>query len=301
MLISNNHTKSEFLISIESNTNKIVSSSEDSFAGITKGSYVKIGNSDILYPINKTNKFLFLKDFKVINSKEFLIKGNSGINLQINDSLDLIFDEYEMSALVNIINGGQFYSIGESLYVAGGETSVDMSSGFTSPTKFKVEEIGLNGDITKLSLENNGKYILPPTNQCFLISEKQGVDAKLDLIYNIVSDKRIIKRVIKEIDHRDNNTYIKLDYSLPLGAKSGKLSVEKWEIELSNIFLDKTQFCVPYRIIKDFTSYCNFPLMVKNTLTPDLIYNKSINMIDNEINSLKEQIKELTKLIKNGS
>ena len=86
---------------------------------------------------------------------------------------------------------------------------------------------------------------------------------------------------------------IKLDYSVPYGAKVGKLSVEKWEIELSSKYLENTKYCIDYKIIKDLTSNIKLPLLIKNSLSTDVIYNKSMNIIDVEISFLKNEISSL--------
>jgi len=301
MLISQTHNNSNFNISIKQNTNKVISSSEDSFGGVGLGSYIKLGNKDILFPILKTNRFFYFKDFEVVNSKEILIKEDIGINLQLNDNLDIIIDEYELVAVMSIRNPGRQYLVDEILTISGGETSLDINNGQIRPTKLKIEEVGFTGEILKVSCIDYGVYITPPKSESLSIGSKYGNDALFELKYNTINNKKVLKRIIKEIRIEDNKSFIKLDYSIPPGTKIGKLSTEKWEIELGNIYLEESLVGVSYKIIKDFTPNIKIPLMAKNSFSPDSVYNKGVQLIDSEISKLRNEIEELKKLIKHGS
>jgi hypothetical protein len=301
MLISQSHNNSNFNISIKRNTNKVISSSEDSFGGFGIGSYIQLGNKDTLFPILKTNRFFYFKDFEVNNSKEILIKEDIGINLQLNDNLDIIIDEYELVAIESIKETGRQYLVNEILTVVGGETSLDINNGQIRPTKFKVEEVGLMGEILKLSCVDYGNYVAAPPKQCKLIGSKSGDASLLELKYNTINNKKVLKRVIKEIRIENNKSFLKLDYSIPPGTKVGKFSTEKWEMELGNIYLEETLIGVSYKIIKDFTPNIRIPLMAKNSFSPDSVYNKGVQLIDSEISKLRNEIDELKKLIKHGS
>lgn len=296
MLIYNNHTNSTNTISVKQNTSKIISSSEDFWGGIGNGCYIKIGESDILYPILKSSKIFYLKDFEVVNSKQIKIKEDIGIDLQLNDIINIIIDEFELNSLTNIVDSGRFFKVDDTLTITGGEVSIDISTGISRPTKFKIEEVGPLGEIIKLSCIDYGLYISPPKEYSF-VTNGNGVNAKLNLVFHQVSNKKIIKRTIKEILINTLESLIKLDYSLPPGLSDGKLSLEKWEIQLSSLYLENTKINTNYKIIKDFTPNIKLPLMVKNTLSADIVYNNSVQIIDNEIALLKQEINKLKELL----
>lgn len=296
MLIYNNHTNSINTISVKQNTNKIISSSEDFWGGISNGCYIKIGDSDILYPVLKSDKIFYLKDFETVNSKQIKIKEDIGIDLQLNDILNIIIDEFELNSLISIIDSGRFFKVGDTLTIIGGELSIDISTGISRPTKFKVEEVGAFGEITKLSCIDYGIYISPPKEYNF-ITNGTGINAKFDLAFHNISNKKIIKRTIKEILISNFESLIKLDYSLPPGLSNGRISLEKWEIKLASLYLEETKINTNYKIVKDFTPNIKLPLMIRNTFSTDVIYNNSIQIIDNEIASLKQEINKLKELL----
>lgn len=293
MLIINNTNKSNFTISIKQNTNKILSSTEDNFLGINAGNYIKIGNSEILYPISNVNQIFISKKFTIFSSKEICLNEDSGIDIQNNDLLSIIYDEFEIENINEIINTGQEYRIGDELVLIGGESSVNIENGIPNTTKLIVTETFENGRIKQLSIKDYGKYIIPPGSNCEFISVNgNGNGLVLNLSYKICSSKNVLKRYVKFIrkDIENNKTYLILDYSLPNNLKNGNLSLSKYEILLSNLYLEETKFNVNYELIKNFTPNCKFPLLLKNSISYDVIFNKAMILIDEEINKLKNEI-----------
>lgn len=283
-----------FSISVVSNTNRLVSSSSDNFGGVRPGTYIKLGENDNLYPIFKTNNFFYLKDFTLIDNKTLKIPCDTEINLQPQDTIKIIYDEYELNSVLNIINGGKFYSPDDIINISGGEVSIDIREGFGHPTKLQVKEVDENGCIKKISLFNKGKYITPPSG-IIETTSKTGMDAQFELNYSIIDNRAIINRVIKTIRFENNETILELDYSLPSGIKNGKLSVEKWEIFLNSIYLNPTSYNLSYKIFKDFSPNYSFPLIAKNSNCLELLLNEVILKSDSKIKELENRIKELEK------
>jgi len=83
-----------------------------------------------------------------------------------------------------------------------------------------------------------------------------------------------------------------------IGLKTGKLSTEKYYLILDRNYAGKTQRNVEYQVFKDFTPYCRFPLMSSFTLSPHIIYNKDIHLIDNKFFNIDNKISELEQKIK---
>jgi len=289
MLITSANKQSPFAVSILKNSNRLVSSSQDNFGGLRPGSFIKIGNSAILYQISETKKFFLLKDFSAKDSREIIINSDLGINIQQEDNIKIIFDEYELDSVVNIIKKGKFYGQGEEFSVPGGELSIDLKSGTGTPTRLKIEEISSNGGIERISLVDAGKYIVPPSNKIEVLGN--GTGAEIELKFSPKGNSSIVERVIKGIQRGENTTTLLLDYSLPLGVKKGKINIEKWELYLVNNYLEESSYGVKYEIYKDFTPNIKLPLALKNNSSPHLIFNHAIQIIDAEIQAIKEKLK----------
>lgn len=286
MLIVRNN--SEFSVSIAANTNRVVSSSQSSFSGTRAGTYVKLGDDDILYSVSKVNQFYYPKNFEVIDNRTIKLNLNTEVNLQPNDVLKIIYEEYELTDILEIKNGGRLFSNDDILTILGGELSIDIREGFGHPTKLKVEETDDNGCIKKLSLLQAGKYIVPPKE--FEFTSTNGVNADIQLKYSIIDSRAIINRVIKTLDFKEKETILGLDYSLPLGIKNGKISVEKWEIFL-NMPYPKTEYNIKYVCFKDFTPELNIPLIPKGTPNFELLYNQAMIKLEKKIVELEKRIK----------
>ncbi len=285
------NSPSNFSVSILENSNRVVSSSSDNFGGLREGSYIKIGDDNILYSISKIKRFFYLKDFEIINTRTLKINSSTGIDLQNNDTIKIIYDEYELNSIINIFNKGKFYKEGEIIIIKGGELSTDLASGINYPTRLEIEGIDEDGGITRLGLKEKGKYVVFPP----IKSEVNGTgeNAILETKYSIIENRSIIERVIKKLDIKDSETIIELDYSLPIGLKTGKLSVEKWEMFLDKNYNRDTVYNIDYKIFKDFTPICQLPLLLNNSTSFFIIFNQAMQKLDSEINSLKNQIKEL--------
>lgn len=294
MLIVNKNNVSPFTVSILNKTNRIVSSSQENFAGIRPGSYIKLGNNEILYQISEINRFFYNKKFETIDNRTIKINDNIGINLQKEDVLEVIYDEYELNSVINIENPGRFYIKDEIITIKGGEPSINIYDGIPYPTKLKIEEIDENGSIKLLGPSQNGKYIIPPKGKTEVVSQ-HGNGAILELNYKIIDTSALVSRVIKDIkiDESKNETIINLDYSLPLGIKNGKISIKKYEILLSSIYLGQTIYNANFSIFKDFTPNYNFLLLLKNSANIADVFNKNMLDIDRKFKELEDRVNNI--------
>jgi hypothetical protein len=285
-------------ISVLKNSNKLISSTQDSFAGIRPGTYIKFGNIDVLHSIVGARNFFYSKDFITEASQKLIIKDDTGITLQRDDQIKIIFDEYKLNYILNITNPGRFYNKGEILRVDGGTPSINLMDGNVFLTKFIIEEINPDGGgILKLALDEAGRYLQPPTGAVTLSGGK-GDGAIIEPVYTVIDNRNIQDRVIKDIEVRNNQTYLTLDYPLPSMVKQGKLSLEKWEVELSSPYSGDTQLNIEYKLFRDFTANYNFPLTVKNNPESHLIYNQFVSQIDIIVHRQSVEIDNLKKIIK---
>lgn len=277
MLIVNKFNS--FSASISKNSDKLISSSNDNLGGIRPGSYIKIGQEDILYSVLSSNKFFYNKEFEIIDNRTIKINNYTVTNLQKEDLLKIIFDEYKLGMVLNIIGAGKFYKEGDILIVKGGELSIDISSGQGYPTKLKVEETGEFGRVIKLSSEMDGKYIDFPKGQIEVFGG-HGESLLLELEYRKIENRSIQERIIKNIQFNENTTILTLDYSLPLGVKKGNLSTEKWEITLNNNYKGETFYGTRCEIFSDFTPNHQLPLLVPNSQNIFILFNEAMIKID---------------------
>jgi hypothetical protein len=286
----------KYTISIENNTNKAVSSSEDKFTGVNNGSLIKIDGDPILHMVQKRDSFFYLKDFKTDGGKIVSVDGDVGVFLQKGDSVRLVYKEYEAKLVINIIEKGRGYLINDKPFSKGGILAMDIASGMVQRTCFKIKKLTPEGGIDEIEILEPGKYILPPDEKCELNSV-YGSGAILQVKYLEISAHSSLSRTIDNLYFSDDKTFIVFDYSLPPNLNSGQISVEKNALYLTENYLGETKRNLKYEIFRDFTPNFKIPLMLKNSLSPEIVYNKSCSIIDrelqlikNDINLIKEQL-----------
>lgn len=278
----------QYTISVQNNSNRITSSSEEKFAGVRHGSLVKIDDEDVLYTVIDRQDFFYIKDFKVESPRIISIDENIGVKLQIGDTLKITYKEYEL-LMINEIIGGDGYLPNDELTVDSGELLVNMNSGKTCPTLLQVVNVNENnGKISEIKIVDKGKYIKMPQNPC-IITGGTGMDLKLNLYYVESDNKTILDRVIEDINFKENKTYLHLNYALPHGITQGNLSVEKSCLVLNTPYIGDTRINVPYSIYRDFTPGLSLPLLAKNSASFETIFNKAMQIIDKEISQLKKK------------
>ena len=277
-------------LSILKDTNKLITSSEDNLSCIRSGSFIKLGNDSVIYTIAKTNKISFTSDFDVQTPTKLLINDNTNIKLQKNDVIKISYKEYELDHVSDIKDCGKLYVLNDEVTIRGGESVIDIQTGLENQTKLLVNGTNENGGITELKLKNNGKYIIFPPNPCELFGG-HGENCLLNLNYKISNSSTETERKIQDINILEDKTYITLNYPVFDKLINGTIFVEKWEILLSSNYVGESKVNVNYEIFKDFTPNLHLPLLVKNSQSIDLIFNKVVNMLENEIMQLKRGIK----------
>ena len=280
----------KYTISIENNSNKILSSSEDKFTGIGEGCLLKIQNDQFLYTVKSKDSFFYIKDFTSKDSKILTVEGDTNINLQKGDSLSISYKEYEAKFIIDIANEGLGYFPKDEIGIKNGNFSIDPFIGTAQPTLLEVVDIKSNGAVSSLNIKNPGKYLVPPENPVKTFS-KRGDNLELNIKYFELPNRSVIQRTIIDIYLSEGVTYIVLDYALPLNLSFGKFSVLKNVIYLHENFNGKTAKNLSYEIFRDFTPNFKLPLMVNGCLSPETVYNKALLILDKELSELKSRIK----------
>ena len=276
----------QFTLSVQNNSPKIIGSSEETFHGIRNNSLIKIGDNDELYTIKNRERFFFIKPFILQDSRTLIVNEDIGQNLQIGDSIKITYKEYELNTIVDIINSGSEFFKEENLTIEdeNAQLSMDISSGMGFPTILTVSQVNETGGISQLGVIEKGKYLVHPKNPIKI------KDATIELNYSEINNRALTERTVASINIKDNQTYLMLDYSLPPNLKEGKLSVEKSILVLDRPYNGPTQNNLSYKIFHDFTPHLNIPLMAKNTLSPDILYNRGMMILDQKIKELENKL-----------
>lgn len=279
----------QYTLSVEKNTNKLISSSKDKFLGIVAGNLIKIDNDPVIHTIIGRDSFLYIKDFTIQDSKIIIIDEEINTLLQKEDVLKFSYKEYEAKFISKIINSGQNYIPNEIVSTKGGKLSIDIYSSSSQPTILEITQLGENRCVTSIEINNPGKYIESPQNPIEVYS-KTGEQLLLEIKYMETSNRTIIERTIKDIHISNGKTYITLDYSIPPNVTNGKISCEKNILLLSSNYAGETKRNIKYEVFVHFTPNIKLPLLVKNSLSSEAILNKALLLIDEEIGKIKQKI-----------
>ena len=297
MLISKKFSGGLNGVSVFNNSNIILSSTEDNLGGIRSNSYLKFNNSDTLFTILSSKKILLAKDFTSLGNRQIKLDSDIGLKIQNDDSIRLIYDEYEVDYVFDIKNGGNGYVAKDVLSLKGGDLSLNSFSEIGSPAEFVITDIDNDGGIIKnVEIKNRGKYCSPPDDEVELIGGF-GHGAKFKVQYRKTESQQAQEKVVKNVVVKDGATILTLDYSISPGIKSGRISFEKWEIILSNPYIGDSQTNLGYKIFSESTPHYSIPLTIKNNSDFDLIYNQAVNRMDSLIKEVNNRIDEIEKKI----
>lgn len=285
-------------ISIQNNTNRAICGSESDWSQIRPGSFIRFAQDDVLYTVAKTNQIFYIKDAVVgADGRKLIINDDIGINLHKGDCLTVSYKEYTLLTLLEIADGGSNYRVEDIISLNGGITSPEQSSGRPQLTAFRVTSVDENGKITGLALHSLGLYLVTPTSEC-KVDGGNGSNAKLLVEFKLVDNRRIVDRIVNKIDYSPAQSSLYLNYPMPAGLSEAKISVNKWEVILTGNYIGESLIDSDYKVSRDFTPNLGLPMMVRNSLSTDLLYNNSIQTLDLVISELQAQVKELQEKIK---
>lgn len=286
----------EYLGSIQSGTNKIISESHSDFAGIREGSHIKFHEDHFLCTVVKSEKFPFESSFERIDSSRIKIGHNVEVNLAPSDTINLTFDEFEVATVFEIVFGGSGYSRGDAIFASGGEHSKDHRDNQIQKAQFEVTDVDAMGSIKFAKIVNRGKFHVAP-EKLNNVQGGSGSGAQLKLEYRISPNKTTFQRDILEIDR--TSEVLKLTYDLPEGIKSGTIWVDKWILTLSQNYHGPTKLNKDFDVIRDFSPIYGFSLMPKRSFSFDLIYNNFVLAAEEKIKKLEERIETLERKVIN--
>lgn len=277
--------------SIEKNSNRLVSSSYSDWSAVREGTFIKFNDDFHFYTVSHTEQRVFLKDFSVTAPNIIQINENCGVNINIGDSLNISFKEYELDTY-KIISTGKKYKVGDRLTLDGGTASLNITNNTLNSTIITVTKIGSEGQIDESIISERGKYLIVPNSNTAL-KGGFGAGSSIETAFKLTDHRTFIDRDVDKVEFKNAATYISLVYPLPASTKEGKLSIEKWEIILSSNYLGETNNNETFEITRDFTPYCKIPLIAPNSKNPELSFNTALAILDKKIAELENKVKEL--------
>ena len=272
-----------YTASILKGSNRLIASSQANWAGLPTGSFVMFDDDEDFHKVVDKESFFLIKDFEKIEDDQILIKENVGVKLSLNDRIKLTFKEYELSD-VTINNSGSGFRVGDILSVKGGSCKKDLINDLTVPSDLKVTKVDKKGAIKEVQVNTKGLYLNSPDSIQIFGS------AELELNFSASEKRAIEDRSIANILYSDDQTVLVLNQGLPPNLGNGKLSVEKWELILSNEYSKETKINATYKVLTEFTPHLNLPLLRSDLSKNEAVLNQALMTIDKEIKDLKDKL-----------
>lgn len=282
-----------FFAGVSRDTNRIVSSSKTSWANIASNNFFRIKGEANFYEIAKLNEFCYLKEAEIIGEDILQINEDVGPNLLVGDEILIRYSIYEFITVFKVTSPGAGYRVGDNVKLDLLEPTQSSYSGDQNYTSFQVFEVDGAGGIVKFSILKKGSYHSQPKEECPLIGGR-GNGAKFICLFQPKISSDIIDREILHID-RNIPSKIKVQGNLPKNIKNVNITSQKWEMFLTSSF-NQDIYDAQYEIIKDFTTNYSFPLLLQGSFSKELVFNRTITLIDLKIKQLDDRIKKLESL-----
>ncbi len=275
------------------NTNRVVSASDDTWGSIRVNSFFRFSKDNVFYQVGAVKPIMLIYDFS-LDGQNLVIDRNVGVDLFHADCLTITYKEFEIASIVSISNKGSGYKIGDVLVPNGGQFVKDPQTGYHQSASFKVSNVNDDGGVEAITEVNSGRYIVAPdaTSQ-FSGGFGQGFTGLLDV--KPINQRTMVERSINAVEIQGAKTVIKIDPKLPDGVIEGKISCEKWEILLTSNYVGQSVIGATYEIGRDFTPAVNLPLLSANPTNVSASYNLAMNLIDRKLLELQQQIDKLGK------
>lgn len=281
-----------FLAAIEKDTNRFVSSSKSSWNYISINNFFRAKGDNNFYEVVKVNEFCYNQEFTVLDRNTIKLETDVGANLLIGDEVNLVYSIHEFVTVFSVSSPGSGYKKGDILKLDLADSIKDSYTGEENYTSFTVTEVNETGGITKFNINKKGSYFDEPPEKCFLVGG-HGKDASFRCLFQSKISKNLLERDISHIE-RNVPSIITFNISIPEGIKKGNLFVNKWELFVPANH-SESRYDVQYEVIKDFTPNYRLPLLLPNSFSREIIYNRSISILDTKIAELENRIKLLEK------
>lgn len=282
-----------FFAGISRDSNRVVSSSKTSWANIAPNNFFRIKGEPNFYEVAKLNEFCYLKEAEVINDDTIQINEDVGPNLLVGDEILIMYEIYEFITVFKITDPGAGYKVGEIIKLDLTEATNNSYSGDENYTSFQVSEVSGAGGIIKFSIVKKGTYYSQPPEVISTIGGK-GNGAEFTCLFQPKLSPNTLDREITHIE-RNIPSKLRLQGNIPKNIRKINITSQKWEMFLTAPF-NKDIYDAQYEVIKDFTTNYRFPLLLQNSFSKELVFNRTITLIDYKLKQLDDRIKRLEEL-----
>lgn len=285
----------EFSVSVKQDSNLVYCSTAASaaFKNIQAGCLIKIGDDKVFYEIASKKDENLVKPFTQTNGC-LVLEGDCGLEILAEDTISITFKEYQILGIFSILNPGSGYRKDEIVLIDKGIANYDVYTGTEKYTSIKVKDVDANGGITSLEVIEKGLYLVKPDKEV-TVNGIRGREAKILVEYMPVSSRKSFERKVIGKKYEDGYTVIHLDSPINRHIIEGEISIEKSVLGLNTDYTPNTKISAPFEIVKDFTKHLGIPLMAPNTMSREIIFNKAMNKIDEQLHSIMLSVDNLRK------
>ena len=283
-----------FEASIEQNTNKLYTTTLYGDTVVRNGAFVKMGENQIFYRVEKGEKITIKKKFTTRENK-LILKGNLEFKIAPADTLQIFITEQEAVGYSNISPHDYNYKIGEKIYAQGGITSSSRENITGEYACFEVTKLNANNQVLGMSLVSGGTYLVPPSNPVTLMNE-DGAVFQVEIEFDISPNTFSVEREVSLVEGSSNETEITIIYDLPDGCTEGELLLTKKIIHIDRPYNNESFETEPCQITFDYSPINGIPLLPPNPVDPATSYNKGVEIIDSKLQEMEKRIVRLEML-----
>tara|TARA_R100000008_G_C3586971_1_gene173236 strand:+ start:4940 stop:5803 length:864 start_codon:yes stop_codon:yes gene_type:complete len=280
-------------VNLTKGSNIIYAGTSADWSLIRANSFLKVQGISTLYTILDTEKHFFIKKFENKGNSVISIPEDTSAFLNPGDEIKISIKEYFVDEFF-LKEAGSGYAVGDLLEIENENSVKDSFEGKTFKAIFKVEEIGSDGDVRKVSLEDRGRYLLQSTEkEISRMKGGYGSGAQIEISFVESGDIKIINKTILDVYMEGPHSIVTLESPFEQNIQGGKLSFEKWSLETKHPHRGNSAFNREATITRDFTPHCKMPIIPGTNDVTESHYNKTISILDKKIEELEKRLDNL--------
>lgn len=282
-----------FNVSVTNGSPEVISQSSSKWNGVSERCYIRIGKDSISYSIKSLEDFKLSEKFIVSEQSEKIIKiENVDLYPYIldKDEVELMFKEYEVFDVENIIESGSGYKKGDILFASGGDVIESFSGKEENTASFEITGVSNKGEVRMIKLLNSGRYSTTPNS--FNITSTNGIGSgcQLNIEFRSKSERSLIRREILNVIPEKNTLTLFLDQPVSKNQKAGVLTLSKQKIILETNYMGVSSRGVSHEIIRDFTPNYRLPFAAPNSQNIEFVFNQAMSILDRELKRIESRI-----------
>jgi hypothetical protein len=279
--------------SVETNSNKVYGTTKARWKLVQEGSLLRIGNDHTFYNVQDTEETFYIKEFYKVSPDTIEVHDNVKYNIVPDDLVTISYKEHEIASF-DVEHAGQGFKVNDVFSVEDGLPNFRKFDGEPELATFVVKKVNKKGGIISLDLLEYGVYIEKPP-LTFKVESPTGEDAEIKLQFRERNNRPIVEANVLAVKRRPANSIIKFDGPLPDFLQAGKVATKKHALILNSSYFGEPKYLADFEVVTSFTPYLKLPLLVKNSLSPEVFYNKALLELDRRIQELEAKVKALTK------